>query len=176
MAPIQSSSVTVVPQSRLSTAEPDADRTIVFVQGEHDASTVAELSLTLASAIALNDADLVVDLADVSFMGAATVGVLARAARFLRLRSRSLVLRSPPSQAQRILELRGPADLIDPRPASAVDPWGVDASSPPGYRMGHGVAEPASLRPVISSGKVSYSQACHPAGRGAVNIAPRGAS
>lgn len=97
----------------------DGDRTVVWLQGEHDVSTVAALSETMARAIAHDDADLVVDLSGVQFMGAATVGVILRASDFLAFRSRSLTLRSPSTCAGRILDLCGITDLLDPRPVAA---------------------------------------------------------
>ena len=53
-----------------------AGRTVVWLRGEHDISTVDALANVLARAIAFDD-DVVVDLCDVEFMGAATVGVIA---------------------------------------------------------------------------------------------------
>jgi len=78
---------------------------VVHLRGEHDLASVTELSATLARAITVGDADLVVDLSRVEFMGAATVGVLTWARELLLARSRSLVLRSPSSSARRVLEL-----------------------------------------------------------------------
>ena len=94
MALAESSSVT---SSRGPVAFPvrDCDRTVVWLRGEHDVSTVAALSQTMARAIALDDGDLVVDLSGVDFMDAATVGVIVRARDFLELQSRSLTLRAP---------------------------------------------------------------------------------
>jgi len=111
MPPIESMSVTVTCR-RL---DPSSRRTLIWLRGEHDMSTVAELSETIARAIAIDDADLVVDLAEVEFMGAATVGVLSRARELLRVRSRALVLRSPSRSARRVLELCGHEDLLDQR-------------------------------------------------------------
>ena len=75
--------MTVSRRRLLAFARRDAARTVVWLRGEHDVSTVAALSETLARAIALDDADLVVDLSDVQFMGAATVGVIVRARELL---------------------------------------------------------------------------------------------
>ena len=100
----------------------DADRTVVWLRGEHDISTVAALSHTMARAIALDEGDLVVDLSDVQFMDAATVGVIIRARDFLRLQSRSLALRSPSICAARILALCDLGDLLEPRPELATRP------------------------------------------------------
>jgi anti-anti-sigma factor len=86
----------------------------IVLAGEHDACTVADLSATLAKSISTGNDDLVVDLSQVQFMAAATVGVLLRARMLLGIRSRSLRLRSPSQRARRILELSDLADLIDP--------------------------------------------------------------
>ena len=91
------------------------DRIVVWLRGEHDSSTLAALSETVAGAFALDDADVVVDLSGVEFMGVATVGLIIRAGEFLRLRSRCLALRAPSTCARRILDLCGLAGLLDPR-------------------------------------------------------------
>lgn len=85
----------------------DADRTVVWLHGDQDISTVAGLSEMMAQAIALDDDDVIVDLSGVAFMGAATLGVIMRARQLLRLRSRRLALRSPSRCARRVLELCG---------------------------------------------------------------------
>jgi anti-anti-sigma factor len=120
MATAESLSV-IVSHQRLSARR----RTVVWLQGEHDASTVAALSDTLAGAMAIEDCDLVVDLSEVQFMGAATVGVLIRTQVLLRSRSRSLVLRSPSRCARRILDLCGQGDLLEPRQADATPATGT---------------------------------------------------
>ena len=97
----------------------DADRTVVWLRGEHDICTVAALSQILARAIALDDGDLVVDLSGVQFMDAATVGVILRARDFLRLQSRSVALRSPSPCAARVLDLCELGDLLEPGPEHA---------------------------------------------------------
>jgi anti-anti-sigma factor len=94
----------------------DADHRVIRLRGAHDASTMVALCLTIARAIAADDTDLVIDLSEVTFMDAATVGVMIRAEAFLRARSRSLTLRSPPARPRRALSLGGLADLVDPRP------------------------------------------------------------
>jgi hypothetical protein len=69
VAPIEISSVTVSRPLVTAFAGRNPDRTVVWLRGEHDVSTVAALSETMARAIALDDADVVVDLSDVQFMG-----------------------------------------------------------------------------------------------------------
>jgi anti-anti-sigma factor len=76
---------------------------------------VHDLVVTMARAITLGDAELVVDLSGVEFMGAATVGVLIRSRALLRTRSRSLVLRSPSRSARHLLDLCDLTGLVDPR-------------------------------------------------------------
>jgi anti-anti-sigma factor len=88
---------------------------VVWLRGEHDGFTVHELVVTMARAITLGDAELVVDLSGVEFMGAATAGVLIRSRALLRTRSRSLVLRSPSRSARHLLDLCDLAGLVDPR-------------------------------------------------------------
>jgi anti-anti-sigma factor len=118
----------------------DADGTIVWLRGEHDLSTVAALSEAMAGAFALDDAEVVIDLSGVEFMGAATVGVIVRAGEFLRLRSRCLVLRSPSTCARRILDLCGLAGLLDPRPVDATRMTGTAGA------LGTWVAVPSTDR------------------------------
>ena len=120
MALAESSAVTSH-RGLLAFAERDAHHTVVWLQGEHDISTVAALSETMARAIALDDADLVIDLNGVEFMDAATIGVIVRARDFLRQRSRSISLRSPSACARRILDVCDLSDLLDPRPSAGAD-------------------------------------------------------
>jgi anti-sigma B factor antagonist len=112
----ETSSVTST-RGPLTFPAPDAERTVVWLRGEHDVSTVAALSQTMARAIALDDGDLVVDLSGVNFMDAATIGVIIRARDFLALQSRSLALHAPSAYAARVLDLCALADLLEPKPA-----------------------------------------------------------
>jgi anti-anti-sigma factor len=118
MALAESSAVTSH-RGLVAFAERDAHRTVVWLQGEHDVTTVAALSQTMARAIALDDSDLVIDLSGVEFMDAATIGVIVRARDFLAQRSRSMTLRSPSTCARRIVDVCDLADLLD---ADVLDP------------------------------------------------------
>jgi anti-anti-sigma factor len=80
-------------------------RTFVFLSGDHDFSTAQALGQVMAEAIATNDADLVVDLSQVEFMSATTVGVLVRARAFLQQHSRTLTVRASSTRARHLLEL-----------------------------------------------------------------------
>jgi len=102
----------------LSPQEGAADPAIVWLRGEHDLATVSALSGALARSIAANEADLVVDLSDVQFMDASTVGVIVRARRFLEERSRSLALRAPSASAQLVLSICDLTDLVAAEPLS----------------------------------------------------------
>jgi anti-sigma B factor antagonist len=92
----------------------DRDRAVVWLEGEHDIATVSILTDTLTRAISADDADVIVDLSGVTFIDAATVGVLISARNSLHRESRSLMLRSPSRFAGRVL------DLCGLRPAVAV--------------------------------------------------------
>ena len=97
------------------------DPTIASLRGEQDLSTVPALCETLAGAIAVGGADLILDLSAVEFLDASTVRVLVAAGEFLRARSRSLVLRSPSGCAQRVLDLCDLSDLVERNPLESVD-------------------------------------------------------
>jgi anti-anti-sigma factor len=95
--------------------------TRVWLTGEHDSSTARALWQSLAAAIAVNQADLVVDLSEVKFMDAAIVRVLIRARECLDQQSRKLVLQAPSRRAWRVLELCGLTAMVEPgddRPAA----------------------------------------------------------
>ncbi len=92
-------------------------RTVVWLRGVHNVSTVAVLSETFAREIAHNDTDLVVDLSGVQSVGSAAVHVIGRAHEFLRQQSRTLTLRSPSTNTRRVLHRYGLADLLEPRRA-----------------------------------------------------------
>jgi anti-anti-sigma factor len=161
----ESLSVTVSRRRLMGFARRDAARTVVWLRGEHDVSTVAALSETLARAIARDDADVVVDLSEVQFMGAATVGVIIRARELLGSRSRNLALRSPSRCARRIVDLCGRADLLDPR---AVDAGPLSGTA---GALGTWVAVPATDRvdPGADASAPQPSRAPDPARVGRVN-------
>lgn len=94
----------------------EAGPTVVWLQGEHDITTDGDLQRALAGAIAANGAAVVLDLSEVDFMSASTLGVIVAARRFLRHRSRSLTVRSPSTSLVRILDICGLSDLLGPSP------------------------------------------------------------
>lgn len=139
MAHIESPYVIVAGRGVPTSAEGDASLTVVL-RGEYDLASVPALTELLARAIAVDDADLVVDLAQVQFMDASILGVLVRADDFLGRRSRSLWLRAPSRMARRLLEICGLTGLLDPL---AVDVTSVAGTA---ESLSTWVAVPASDR------------------------------
>jgi anti-anti-sigma factor len=78
------------------------------------------LADALSVAIALGDADLVVDLSNVQFMGSAPMRVLIRCRNLLRAQARDLTLRSPAPCVQRMLNLCGLSDFVARGPVELV--------------------------------------------------------
>ncbi len=103
----------VVPTHRLS-VDTRADCTVVELGGELDAAALNRLVETFDDAIARDHSDVVVDLAQVEFIGAAWIGTLVRSRARLEAQHRELTLRSPPRVVHRLLELCGLAYLIEP--------------------------------------------------------------
>lgn len=127
MGPIESSLVTVTRRRRIAFAGTDSSRTVVWLRGEHDTASVPALSAAMARAMSLDESDLVVDLSEVEFMDASTIGVILRTREVLLPRNRAISLRSPSSSARRILDVCGLADNLDPRtdPPGALATWVV---------------------------------------------------
>lgn len=91
----------------------DGDRVVVWLSGEHDIATVFVLADTLARAIAVGGGDVVVDLSQVGFIGAATIDLLVRSKDLLGQQSRTLTVRSPSRRAIRLLDLCGLLGLVE---------------------------------------------------------------
>jgi|HubBroStandDraft_1064217.scaffolds.fasta_scaffold429834_1 anti-anti-sigma factor len=101
------------------------DGTVVWLRGEQDISTDEALRQALAEATTPDSAALVLDLSEVEFMGASTLGVIVRARESLQLRSGSLVLRSPSASVRRVIDICDLSDLFGPWDPGA----GNDANS-----------------------------------------------
>ena len=125
MVRAESSYLTVTGRGVLAFVGRDAGRTVVWLRGSYDLSSVTALAELMARAIAIDEGDLVVDLNQVQFIDAASVGVLARVREFLGLRSRSLVLRSPSRSARRVLHEYDLTDRVELDPAEAAQAIGV---------------------------------------------------
>ncbi len=121
MATAGSSFFTLSERPPLSAGGSEASLIVVWLWGEHDASTDRALTLTLACAIGVDSAGLVVDLSEVEFMAASTVEIIVRARDFLRQRSASLTVRAPSAPARRSIDACGFSELLGPGPETAVD-------------------------------------------------------
>jgi anti-anti-sigma factor len=86
--------------------------TIIWLRGEHDIATDGDLRRTLANAIALDNAPIVIDLSKVELMSASTLGIIIAAWNTLRQQSRSLTMRSPSSHVRRVINICGLQDLL----------------------------------------------------------------
>lgn len=106
----------------------DAGCTIVWLRGEHDIATEIFLMVSIARAAQVDDGDVVVDLSEVTFMDASTIGALVGSRNRLGTRSRSLLLRAPSPIALRVLGLCGLAHLVHPAAVGAVHPTGAAAA------------------------------------------------
>jgi anti-sigma B factor antagonist len=109
-------------QALTSSTVADGDTVVVQLWGEHDGSTVPVLSKILASAVGLDEANLVVDLSRVQFINSATVRVFIASSEFLGESSRTFVLRSPSRSARRVIDLCGAGALIEAAPARSAPP------------------------------------------------------
>lgn len=157
-----SSSITLPPEG----ADAPDQGPVVWLRGEHDVSTVAALSETLARAAALGDAAVVIDLSEVEFMDAATVATVVRVRTDLRAQDRSLVLRSPSRSATRIFDLCGLSDLFDeptdtPSGAGALESWVAVPRRNPRLATPASSASPSVA--VVDSGEASEVPAVRPA-------------
>jgi len=92
---------------------------VVWLRGQHDASTESALCLTLAQAIALDGPGLVLDLSEVRVMSPSALAVIVRAREYLRQRSASLTVRSPTACVRRLIDACGLNDLLGPGPEEA---------------------------------------------------------
>jgi anti-anti-sigma factor len=90
-------------------------RVVVELRGEADASARPVLCDALSRAIAGNTGDVLVDLADVTFLDAGSGRVLAIAKDLLEQSGRALILRSPSTMAGRVLPFFGMSHLVEAR-------------------------------------------------------------
>ena len=87
--------------------------TVVALRGEADTSMRLVLCDVLCKVIALADGDVVIDLANATFINTAIVRTLAEAQRLLDRQGRALTFRSPTRLAAGILVLFGLTELIE---------------------------------------------------------------
>jgi anti-sigma B factor antagonist len=85
---------------------------VVSVAGELDASTEREFRDALTSVLAPGVLRIVVDLAGVTFMASAGIGVLMGMRRVLADEGGSLALASPRGEVAQVLKLTGVGEVI----------------------------------------------------------------
>jgi anti-anti-sigma factor len=88
------------------------DTVVVWVSGEQDLSNVAVLASSLAAAVSTDAGAVVVDVGDVSFLAATSVGAVVAAGVELRHRGRQLIIRAPSPFVRRVLVMCGLGGLI----------------------------------------------------------------
>jgi anti-anti-sigma factor len=91
----------------------EGTRSVVAIRGEADISTRQDLCEVLCRVTADGTGDVVVDLANATFIDTAIVRVLATAQQLLHRQDRILTLRSPSRLATRVLAVLGLTDLIE---------------------------------------------------------------
>lgn len=79
--------------------------TTICLAGEQDISTDGSLLRRLSEAVASSNGPVVVDMSDVTFIGASTLGVLVAAHNLLATKSRAFTLTSPSPCAQRVIDI-----------------------------------------------------------------------
>jgi len=87
---------------------------VVELRGEADVFTLPIIADVLARLIAYSDGAVVVDLSHTEFIDSSVSFALARARQILDDRGRTLLIRSPPRLAARVLSLLELSHLIEP--------------------------------------------------------------
>jgi anti-anti-sigma factor len=113
---------------------------VVWLGGEHDISTVAELSAVLDGAAVLADDCLVVDMAEVRFIDASTIGAIVACRNALGLSGRSLMIRSPSKPARRLLGICGLQSILAPGEGVRRSPPAMTRERAPVATLGRDVA------------------------------------
>jgi anti-anti-sigma factor len=114
--------------SRPGQRDGDRDCTVVWIRGDQDIATKVPLVVAIARAAQRDDADVLVDLNEVTFMDASTIGAIVGSRNRLRARGQTLELRAPSVPALRLLELCGLAGLVHVTDTDAVHPAGAGAA------------------------------------------------
>ena len=94
-------------------ARTEATRVVVVMRGEADAATTTLVSEVLSRVIADYAGDVVIDLAQLTFIDSATGRILAIAKDLLSCRGRHMAVRSPSRLAAIVLDVFGLTDLIE---------------------------------------------------------------
>lgn len=103
--------------SPVVTRDPTAHRVVVRPCGELDLSTVADLQDALSEACG-SGLDVVVDLSDVDFVDARTLGVLVAASQRLAAGGCPLSIVGTSREVRRVFQLTGLDDLLEAPPGA----------------------------------------------------------
>lgn len=71
-----SPSVPHSPGCSLTPPQAGSNQSVVWLRGEHDLATKEELTRSLMRAVALDEPSVIIDLSEVQFISAATIGVM----------------------------------------------------------------------------------------------------
>lgn len=96
--------------------------TVIALRGEADISTRRTLSDVLFEVIASRNGDVVIDLAETTFIDTAIVRTLANGQQLLDRQGNKLTFRSPSRLAARVLQVFGLADLIETQASIQLGP------------------------------------------------------
>lgn len=100
----------------------DGPGTVVWLSGEHDLASKDAVAVALAKAVALDDdADVVIDLTDASFIDASILGAMVRCHHVLAGRARRLRVRGAEGLPRRVIEICEVAELIEKTPVASND-------------------------------------------------------
>lgn len=89
-----------------------SEAAVISLVGEHDLSTVGELSRALATVADAGRSDLTIDLSDVQFMDSATIAQILAARTSLGEEGRMARIRDPSPLAHYLLAICGLTDLV----------------------------------------------------------------
>jgi anti-sigma B factor antagonist len=93
------------------TIRQDGPRTLVVVEGEIDMASAPQLERAL---VAVDEGDIVVDLAGVAFLDSAGIATLVRAQRAVAARGNQLTTTGEQSLVRHALEVTGLFDVLHP--------------------------------------------------------------
>lgn len=108
----------------------EGDRVVVWLHGDQDVGNANILRDILATELIASEADVVVDLGEVTFIGSATIGAFVSARTAMRKQGRELTLRAPNRRTRRLLDILGLSDILGPDDATELS-GAADAVSNP---------------------------------------------
>lgn len=130
MTQIRTPATAMPPIVLLPSASCDVDTTVVSLFGEHDLATAHSLSAAIASAAAVDDTDLVLDLGGVQFMDSTTIVVILRGKSLLETRGHTMTVRNPSRPARYVLGLCDLGYIVEPPPLTSVPGRGRPRTAP----------------------------------------------